>query len=355
MVYMKNTDLIRWIGFLGVIVLMFSCQKTSTDNEEDKMSAPVITGIILPSGYGGDVVRIQGKYFGDKRDLVKVFFGGQPAELTELSDTELQVIIPHLSGKVVIQVEVATRKSNVQYFQYLQTVDDQDFAREDRNTVTALMTKGDPMIWVFTGNSITQGAKHTHGSRPYAEIFSERVRYEMDRSRDYVINMGISGHTLRQILADFDHRVTQFNPSVVFCMVGTNDAAANSGSTVAQYGEQLETFISRVRTMGAVPILLTPSPIITNLAPERATLWNYVNKMREVAIEQHVILVDNWSHWQNELNQKYRSGIFRELLNDPLHPNGQGHKEIARALFKELGIFDANQPTGGAPYYEGEH
>jgi hypothetical protein len=43
------------------------------------------------------------------------------------------------------------------------------------------------------------------------------------------------------------------------------------------------------------------------------------------------------------------------LLNDPLHPNGQGHKEIAFALFKELSIFDEKMPTCGGEYYEGKH
>src|SRR6266446_3517466 len=51
-------------------------------------------------------------------------------------------------------------------------------------------------IWVFTGDSITHGALHTLGWRSYPAHFAERVRWELRRMRDVVINTGISGdHT----------------------------------------------------------------------------------------------------------------------------------------------------------------
>src|SRR6478609_7274434 len=43
----------------------------------------------------------------------------------------------------------------------------------------AIADKEHPLKWVFTGDSITQGAKHTLGYRSYPEIFSERIRFEM--------------------------------------------------------------------------------------------------------------------------------------------------------------------------------
>ena len=46
---------------------------------------------------------------------------------------------------------------------------------------------------MFTGDSITHGALHTMGWRSYPEHFAERVRWELGRMRDIVINTGISG------------------------------------------------------------------------------------------------------------------------------------------------------------------
>jgi len=54
-----------------------------------------------------------------------------------------------------------------------------------------------------------------------------------------------------------------------------------------------------------------------------------------------VILVDHWKYWEDNrekvLDEKWR--------NDPLHPNGRGHLEMARLLFKTLSIFDDSSFT----------
>jgi len=64
--------------------------------------------------------------------------------------------------------------------------------------------------------------------------------------------------------------------------------------------------------------------------------------------------VDNYSYWSETLQQG-KTDVYKEWLNDPLHPDGDGHSEIARLMFKELAIFDRATPTCGGPYYEGEH
>jgi lysophospholipase L1-like esterase len=214
-----------------------------------------------------------------------------------------------------------------------------------------------PSVWVFTGNSITQGAKHTHGQRSYPEIFAERTRWEMGRTSDVIINTAISGNTSRNILDGFDQRVIRFHPNVVVLMIGTNDAAIKNNISINLFESNLMQIIKKIREIDAVPVLLTPSLIIADKAPERKDLEmeKYVIKIREVAEKNNVILVDNWSIWSNELQEKYHGAVYRELLNDPLHPNGHGHKEIAIALFKALSIFDINTPTCGGKYYEGEH
>ncbi len=228
-------------------------------------------------------------------------------------------------------------------------------AQRDRQVIAQLLAGKTPITWLFTGNSITQGAKHTHGQRSYSEIFSERIRFEMGRYRDIVVNTAISGHTTKDILEDFEWRVAKLQPKVVVLMIGTNDAATAKKISVSEYADNLSQIIIRIRDIGAIPVLLSPTPIITDLAPERSNLKLYVEAMKNIAEEERIILVDNWAIWKTDLAEKYDGQVFHQLLNDPLHPNGTGHKEIAISLFKELNIFDPTQPTGGAPYYEGEH
>lgn len=231
----------------------------------------------------------------------------------------------------------------------------EEFALEDKSKIEAIIKGKESAKWVFTGNSITQGAKHTHGMRAYPEIFAERIRWEMQRRYDFIINTAISGHTTQNLINDFDRRISRFNPKVVVLMIGSNDAAQGSNITIESFGNNLIELIDRIREIAAIPIVMSPMIIITEKSPERSRLYLYVERMEEIVKTKNVIYVDNWTIWSTELQQKYPGGVFKELMNDPLHPNGNGHQEIAMELFKELSIFDPTAPTCGGPYYEGYH
>jgi lysophospholipase L1-like esterase len=221
---------------------------------------------------------------------------------------------------------------------------------DDISKLKTLLAAKDPMIWLFTGDSITHGVKHTHGERSYPEIAQERIRYEIKRYRDVVINTGISGHTTQLVLDDFQWRVAHFKPSVVSFMLGTNDCALEKVNP-EQFHSNLKQLITSIRALGAIPIMHTPNTIIASKAKERITIGKYTTLIRQVAQEQRVILVDNYTHWL----QADETEVHRSWLNDALHPNGTGHKQIAHTFFKAIDIFDPEAPTCGAPYYEGEH
>ena len=231
----------------------------------------------------------------------------------------------------------------------------EEFALEDKSKIKSIFEGKEPIKWVFTGNSITQGAKHTHGMRAYPEIFAERIRWEMQRPYDFIINTAISGHTTQNLINDFNKRISEFNPKVVVLMIGTNDAAKDRSISIDIFGNNLIELIDKIRGFGAIPIVLSPTTIITEKNPERSSLYLYVERMEEIVKIKNVIYVDNWTIWSTELQQKYTNGVYKELMNDPLHPNGYGHQEIAMALFKALSIFDPTAPTCGGSYYEGYH
>ena len=60
--------------------------------------------------------------------------------------------------------------------------------------------------------------------------------------------------------------------------------------------------------------------------------------MQRVAKEEGVIVVDHWAQWQKQNNVK-------DWLSDPTHPNATGHAELAKELFRTIGIFDPKSPT----------
>ena len=194
---------------------------------------------------------------------------------------------------------------------------------------------GDPITWVLTGDSITHGAKHTAGARSYPEHFAERVRFELKRPRDIVVNSGISGDTADGILRDFDWRVGRFKPDVVSINIGMNDCARGAGDR-DEFATRLRELVRRTRAIGAVPLLHTTNTILPEKSRAELPAFNAV--AQKIAKEEGAILVDHWSHWTKQ-------GDVKDWLNDPLHPNAVGHAEMAKVLFRAIGIFDAKSPT----------
>lgn len=220
-----------------------------------------------------------------------------------------------------------------------------DISEDDLSLVSRLLEEKKPVTWLFTGDSITQGAKHTNGMRAFPEIFGERVRWEINRPYDIVINTAISGNASQNIVNDFELRVAKYNPDVVFLMIGTNDAAIERDISPGQFGENLLILIERIRAIKSIPILMSPNRIVAEQSLNRSRLEDYVFRMREVVKDKNIVFVDNWEIWNNELQNKYEGKVNKKLLNDLLHPNGYGHKELAIALFKRLSIFDPSSPT----------
>ena len=210
---------------------------------------------------------------------------------------------------------------------------------EDLARLHRLLESPRPITWVFTGDSVTQGAKWTGDSRPYPAIFAERVRWELHRSRDIVINTAISGNRAQDILDDFNWRVAHLHPDVVSLMIGMNDSIGGSQKEQA-FAADLAKLVRRIRALGAIPILHTTNTTLYDR--DRVDLPQYNAIIRSVAASWHVILVDNWSYWQ----QNRTPANLAEWLGNPIHPNGLGHIQITRQLLETLGIFDPASAVG---------
>jgi hypothetical protein len=79
----------------------------------------------------------------------------------------------------------------------------------------SLQQSSSPRTWLFYGDSITHGVLHTAGARCFSEHFTERLRFELERPDDVVLNTACYGHNTRQMLSHFPLRVARFKPDVV--------------------------------------------------------------------------------------------------------------------------------------------
>lgn len=206
--------------------------------------------------------------------------------------------------------------------------------------ITALLARPNPLRWVFTGDSITHGATHTFGARSYPELFAERLRWELGRTRDHVITTGISGRTASDLDTDLDWSVLHYRAGVVSVMIGLNDCVR--GDTVQEFTATLDRVVTRVLDAGSAVILHTPNRVLGTDAVRRDALPPYVDAVREMAARHRTVLVDHYEAWR----RVEESGELEYWISHGCHPNAYGHRMLMRTLGEALGMWDPASPTG---------
>lgn len=203
---------------------------------------------------------------------------------------------------------------------------------------------GPPVTWVFVGDSITQAVMHTHGRRGFVEHFAERVRGELGRRGDAVVNTGVAGSTADEALAEFHWRAGRFAPDVVVLMFATNDAAEGADG-IRAFRYTLDQLVQRSRDLGATVVLMTPPPARSTGTEHGRSIDAYAEQVRMLARDLGVVLVDHHERWASVTAVGGADGWF----DDDVHPSAEGHLEIAKRLFQVLEIAEADRPSLADP------
>jgi len=208
---------------------------------------------------------------------------------------------------------------------------------------------------VAFGNSITA----LRGKlRVYPTLIEKELTARGRKLR--VVNAGIGGNTTEQAKARFKTDVLAHNPDVVIVFFGANDAAVDvwktppaTGPRVGRerYEANLREFCRALKSRGAKPILVAPSPFRWTPALKElygrppyqpddpdgfnVLLAEYAESARKVAREESVALADAYAAFQAYGRQPGKS--VDNLLADGMHPNAAGHLLLADLLLPLLG------------------
>lgn len=216
---------------------------------------------------------------------------------------------------------------------YEQTLDEKQKALSEK------LKEKDKMTWLFMGDSITHAALWTKGYDGIAQTFEKYLKDEMGRASDTVINTAVSGATTTSTLNNIEQRLEKYTPDVVSIMLGTNDAATG-GLTADIYKKNLETIIEKIRNKNkdAVIILRTPTPM-WNTGSREANIPQYIAKMKQVADEQNLIYIDQYTELQKAFNDYGWLKKDTVLFGNNLHPGANGHLLMTRHFLKGCGLW----------------
>ncbi|MFD3698333.1 SGNH/GDSL hydrolase family protein [Streptomyces sp. NPDC058646] len=189
-----------------------------------------------------------------------------------------------------------------------------------------------PMTWVATGDSITQAVLHTHGARGWVEHLHERVRWQLRRLSDVVVNTGVSAWGAVDVLGAQEHLVGRFRPDVLSVSLGTNDCLAGEDG-LPRFHDAMRRIVSGTDPRTQV-VLHTPALVGLSGRERRSSLPAYCQAVREIARDTGALLVDHEAHWLAH----HGTADPIPWLDDPAHPNAAGHLQMANHTLRTLGL-----------------
>lgn len=175
--------------------------------------------------------------------------------------------------------------------------------------------ENDPNVYVAMGDSITHGYG---ASVPYPAVLSSMLGKT-------VINKGVDGAKASAGLSAVNGVLSTYKPGFLLILYGANDIIYSNDP--AQVTELLRAIIRAAKENKTIPVIATCTPQITEHAVYNPGIISLNVRIRSMAAEEGVKVVDLESSFAAH-NEYYTS--------DGLHPNNTGHSVIAADFFDVL-------------------
>jgi len=179
-----------------------------------------------------------------------------------------------------------------------------------------------------------------NGYVQYVDALLGAIRPQM---RIRVVNMGVSGDTVRHLYARWQTDVLNLRPQWLSVMIGANDVWRQFDSPLQkeihvgldEYESTLDRLIAQTLPHIQGLVLMTPFYIEPNRRdPMRARMDEYGAAVRRLAAKHGALLADTQAAFDAALEHYYPA----TLGWDRVHPNHIGHMIIARCFLDAIGL-----------------
>lgn len=157
-----------------------------------------------------------------------------------------------------------------------------------------------------------------------------------------VVNMGISGNTIRDLQSRWQTDVVGLKPDWLTVFIGINDVWRHFHSPnqpewhvpLDEYTQTLDELLQAIRPSLKGLILMVPYFIEPNtIEPMRKMMGRYGEAVRQLAEKHQAILVDTQAAFDAVLNDLHPMA----LAWDRVHPTRTGHMVLAIAFLQTIG------------------
>mgnify|MGYP001160605141 CR=1 FL=1 len=194
--------------------------------------------------------------------------------------------------------------------------------------VARKLNAGEPITIVALGSSSTAGYGTTSSTYTYPSRLAEQLRRKYPRARISVINRGMGGQEVPQMVQRLQSSVLDSNPDLVIWQLGTNTVVRGEDSS--GIAAMVEAGVARIRAAGADVVLIDPQyvPAVTAKkegANKMVKLIGEVAKLRHASVFPRFEVMRQWHE-----DEKLPFESFS--ISDGLHMNDWGYACFAQLL-----------------------
>jgi len=201
----------------------------------------------------------------------------------------------------------------------------------------AALKRGERKWLCALGDSNTANTNFTNGGKQWAEHVHSALKDKAGTQTLMLANAGVSGDSVTEALARFDHDVARVRPDVTILCLGSNDANRLDDAT---FTTGLNALIDRLLDLHCTVILRTPTPVWEK-SPSR--IWPGADKLqakcaiiRHLAATREIPFIDTYTQWTDA--EKRGELIMADLMTDEVHTNAAGHQLVARQVLAAFGV-----------------
>ncbi len=209
----------------------------------------------------------------------------------------------------------------------------------------------EPIVIVAIGSSSTAGAGASSRAANYPSRLEAELKRRFPTHPIKVLNRGIGGETIADMLRRFDKAVVATKPDLVLWQLGTNSVLRNRPAT--SHGAAIRAGLAKIRSTGADVVLINPqfAPKVIN----KRDLKPMLDLLSVVAKQENVDLFRRFAvmkRWHDKDHLQFETFVAR----DGLHMNDWSYACMAKGLAAAIAdaatrsmISAAATPVDGVP------
>lgn len=196
-------------------------------------------------------------------------------------------------------------------------------------------------VVLFQGDSVTDWHRNRTDIKSMGDSYVKEMNEYLSKFNITVINKGISGNKVNNLLERFEDDFKQIKPDYIFILIGVNDTWHDfpNQKTTEQFEKEYELLITKIKNEINVPIILLEPFIIgynNEIICMQSDLDDKISSIKKLANKYNL----EYLSFKEEFEKTLTKDNYLEYTLEGIHLLDNGYKIMSDKLISNIEIID---------------